>query len=149
MPLIDEDLLEPLSILERMTEEVELEAAGGEVVLANNRFELLTLGHDKMKELKLFADRDVDKLTGLFSVATLSGNSIVHSRSIFMSMMLSLGTTSLLVQPLLEEVGTFIADSAAVTGTVTLRPRGNVMIIVATRPNQCEEAGNMVVVQHN
>jgi hypothetical protein len=140
------------ALLERMAgADDQLEAAGGEVVLANNRFELLTLGEDMMNELDGFISGGNDRLTGLFTASTLSGNSIAHPRSIFITMLLSLGTTLLLMkEPEEGVVSTFVADSAAVAGTATLLPEGDhVRLIVATRRDRCREAANLVFVHHN
>ena len=143
--------VDPFRILERMARDnVQLEPVGGEVVLANNRFELLTVGAEKMDELDQFAEGGTDRL-GLCAAATLSGNSIGHPQSTFLSMLLSLGTTLLLMkEPENNVLSTFVANSAAVAGTATLLPEGdNAMLVVATRKDRCREQANLVFVLHN
>jgi photosystem II stability/assembly factor-like uncharacterized protein len=147
MPLFDENLPPADGVLKRMREgDFTLQAEMGEVMLANNRFGLLTLGEEMMFQLNEFAQGRVQNITGLFRSATLSGNSIADPRSIFMSAMLTVGTTSILADTP-ELASTFVAEIAAVTGTVTIRP--NMYIVAATRQNQCDEAGNMPDVRHN
>ncbi len=125
-----------------------LQATGGDVYLEHNSFGLLTLGAEIMDRLNQFAGGLAPAPTNLFDSAMLTGNVLRDRETVFLSRLLTLTGTSLVVQPQ-EPLSTFIADTASVASTVFHgRFEDSLRMFVLTRRDRCREAANVLFIRH-
>lgn len=126
----------------------ELDATQTEIFLSDNSFTLLTLGRAKIEELNQFALGNGPPPRRLFASGVLTNNVIRDNRSIFLAKLLALGSTSLLVRRT-SPLSTFIADTAAVAGTVSIFTGDEFPLFVVTRRTRCDEAANIPLIRRN
>ena len=141
-PLAIEELFERIA-------NTQLQGSGGDLFLEHNAFGLLTIGAVMLDRLNQFATGAQPPPADLFGSAMLTGNVIRDRDTLFVSRLLALTGTSLVVEPQ-EPLSTFVADTASVASTVTpVRLDNSLRLFVATRRTRCREAANVVVVRHN
>ena len=125
----------------------ELNADETEIFLSDNSFSLLTLGTRMIDELNRFATGGAPP-GRIHASGVLTNNVIRDNRSIFLAKLVALGSTSLMVQRRVP-LSTFIADTAAVAGTVSIHLGDELPMFVITRRQRCDEAANVPLVRHN
>jgi hypothetical protein len=102
-----------------------------------------------LDRLNQFAAGTQPPPAGLFDSAMLTGNVIRDRETVFLSRLLALTGTSLVVGPQ-EPLSVFVADTASVASTVTPVPlQDTLRLFVATRRARCREAANVVFIRHN
>jgi photosystem II stability/assembly factor-like uncharacterized protein len=127
-----------------------LKANGGEVYLEHNSFGLLTLGAEMLDRLNQFATTTQAPPTDIFDAAMLTGNVIRDRESLFLSRLIALTGTSLVVDQSQEPLTTYVGDTASVASTVTGGQLDDSRrMFVVTRKDRCREAANVLFVRHN
>jgi hypothetical protein len=127
-----------------------LKATGGEVYLEHNSFGLLTLGAEMLDRVNQFATTTQPPPTDIFDAAMLTGNVIRDRDSLFLSRLIALTGTSLVVDQSQEPLTTYVADTASVASTVTGGQLDDSRrMFVVTRKDRCREAANVLFVRRN
>jgi photosystem II stability/assembly factor-like uncharacterized protein len=135
-------------LFDRLASAPELAARGGDVLLENNTFGLLTIGAAMLDRLNTFAGGGPPPPADLFESAVLTGNILRDRETLFLAKLVALAGTSLAVERN-ERLGVFIADTAAVASTVTSVPLDDAFaLFVLTRRDRCREAANVVFIRH-
>ena len=110
---------------------------------------LVTLGAEMLYRVNQFATSTQAPPQDIFDSAMWTGNVIRDRDTLFLSRLVALTGTSLVVEPQ-EPLSRFVADTASVASTVTpVRLSDALRLFIINRRDRCREAANVVFVRKN